>query len=95
MKPEKVKSRWRRNSEMESYEKPAVSPKTSDDNAKQDCNTTVELLVRNTEESINNDTEDLKSKNFPAYEHLEENLYLFERCAIFLRYNSFFIITLN
>ncbi|GFS70950.1 histone-lysine N-methyltransferase SETD2 [Nephila pilipes] len=85
MKPEKVKSRWRRNSEMEIGEKSTLCPKNFEKeekilsvNYKQTLMSDVKDILTNCEES--NATLTLEKKeSIPSYVHLEENMYLFER----------------
>jgi len=68
LRPEKVKSRWRRNSELESV---SCSVSSSDYN----------LAVSTTEkEQSQNDNFILDcSEEIPHYVRIEENIYLFER----------------
>lgn len=74
-KPEKVKSRWTRNSELEFGHgtenhngdgRPADSPSTSTSHSPLSQNTSANILRPETE-------------SIPKYDHLDENIYLFER----------------
>ncbi|KFM70003.1 hypothetical protein X975_07191, partial [Stegodyphus mimosarum] len=79
MKPEKVKSRWRRSSEMECCEKAVSSPLEFDlDGSSDVCIKETATEVK----SICNDSVDgseCLNESIPVYDVLEENLYLFER----------------
>ncbi|GFQ81316.1 histone-lysine N-methyltransferase SETD2 [Trichonephila clavata] len=68
MKPEKVKSRWRRSSEMEIGEKSTLCPKDLEK----------EAIPTNFEEPNATLTLD-KKESIPEYVALQENMYLFER----------------
>ncbi|XP_035204427.1 histone-lysine N-methyltransferase SETD2-like isoform X2 [Stegodyphus dumicola] len=79
MKPEKVKSRWRRSSEMECCEKAGASPLEFDlDGSSDVCIKETAIEVK----SVSNDSVDGSesvNESIPVYDVLEENLYLFER----------------
>ncbi|KAG8181928.1 hypothetical protein JTE90_000039, partial [Oedothorax gibbosus] len=90
MKPEKVKSRWRRSSEMEIGEKSALCPNEIDKDAVLNIlNETKRLEIKL--EDISKSSENLEENSLkkdenseimakiPSYVELEENLYLFEK----------------
>ncbi|CAL1261725.1 unnamed protein product [Larinioides sclopetarius] len=85
MKPEKVKSRWRRNSEMEIGEKSALSLKNFEKEVKNsDINERPSLASEVKVETVLTDSDGTnpiseKKESIPLYVELEENLYLFER----------------
>ncbi|GBL87422.1 Histone-lysine N-methyltransferase SETD2 [Araneus ventricosus] len=85
MKPEKVKSRWRRNSEMEIGEKSALSLKNFEKEEKNsEINEKPSLTSEAKEETVHTDYDGTnfileKKESIPLYVELEENLYLFER----------------
>ncbi|XP_015921891.1 histone-lysine N-methyltransferase SETD2 isoform X2 [Parasteatoda tepidariorum] len=79
MKPEKVKSRWRRNSELETGDKSSVSDVDGDK-----AMTAKTKMVVDTKKDSANDTKVIDSNGevkvkMPVYDYLEENVYLFER----------------
>ncbi|KAF8784466.1 Histone-lysine N-methyltransferase SETD2 like protein [Argiope bruennichi] len=85
MKPEKVKSRWRRNSEMEIGEKSALSLKNFEkEENNSDVSSSVSLITESKEEIVHSVSDEINSiaentESIPLYVELEENLYLFER----------------
>jgi hypothetical protein len=75
LKPEKVKSRWRRNSELESGHKPDHI-----NNCAKSTSPLSSSLVNspsNQSQSINSLSK--QTEPIPEYDHIEENIYLFER----------------